>query len=461
MPVSLFIEIGAGLFPSHIAPFLPQLTQDFFAVFYDGALFPMRKITTDSARSMRFARLRRFFIQRHFALLWTGQTISNFGSYITGIGLPVMALLLLHATPAQMGFLAALGALPGLLLGPFIGVWVDRLPRRPILIVTDLGRALLLIAIPIVAASGLLNLAWLYVLVVLTGLLTVCFEIASLAFLPTLLPLADLPAGNSRLGTSAALAEIAGPPLAGLLIQLLSVPVAILLDALSFLVSAFCMGQMRVHERTQAVTSQRPQLWREMREGLGVLLLNPILRAMAVYVGIRNFFGGAFAALYLFYIVQLFGANPLAYGVLVALGGIGALCGSAGANWCARRFGSGRTLIYSALLAGLLSFCTPLAAGPVAAIFALMALSQLVGDTGFAVYSINEISLRQTLVPGNLLGRVNSCMHILSLGIMPLGALLAGLLSEIIGVRLTLLIGASGICVASLWLLLSPLRHPD
>lgn len=399
---------------------------------------------------------RRFFIHRHFALLWTGSTVSSFGSYITSIGLPLAALLLLHATPAQMGLLVALGALPGLFAGLFIGVWVDRLPRRPLMLAADLARALLLALIPLSAAFGLLNLAEFYGVTVLAGLLTVCFEVASLSFVPTLLQPDELVTGNSRLGTSASLAEIAGPPMAGLLISLLTAPLAILLDALSFLFSALCVSLIRVPERPHARV-ERPHFWREMREGLHVLWRNPILRALAAYICTQNFFGGAFAALYLLYTVQLFGQSPFAYSILVAFGGLGALAGSFCAGLCARRFGYGRTLVGSALFFGALSFCTPLAAGPLPVIFTFMAFPQLVGDSGFAIYSINEISLRQTLVPEHLLGRVNACMHILSNSIMPLGALLAGLLSEVIGVRLTLLIGSSGIFLAAAWLVFSPL----
>lgn len=428
----------------------------------------MEKITTDTrahndladaAHPTRFARLQRFFIHRHFALLWISQTVSNFGSHITAIGLPIAALLLLHATPAQMGLLAALGTLPGLFVGLFVGVWVDRLPRRPILIAADLGRALLLVLIPLIAALGWLHLAWFFVVTTLAGLLAVCFDIASLSLLPGLLSSDQLTTGNSRLGTSESLAEIAGPPLAGLLVQLLTAPVAILLDVLSFLFSAFCISRIRVSERSHTTMSQQPRLWSEMREGLDLLVRTPILRALAAYICTQNFFGGAFAALYLLYTVQLFGASPFAYGILVALGGVGALAGSFCANWCTQRFGRGRTLICSVLLPGVLSFCTPLAAGPVPVAFALMALSQLFGDAGFAVYSISEISLRQALVPDHLLGRVNASMHILSRGITPLGALLAGLLGGVIGVRLTLLIGACGIFLACIWLFFSPLRR--
>lgn len=410
-------------------------------------------------RSTLARALRRSLLHRHFALLWTGQTISSFGSHITSLALPLAALLLLQATPAQIGLLTALGALPGLLLGLFLGVWIDRLPRRPLLIAADLGRALLLALIPLLAALGWLHLGWLYLVTVLVGLLGVAFEIASLAFLPSLLSSDELSIGNSRLGTSESLAEIAGPPLAGLLIQLLTAPLAILLDALSFLCSAFCLGLLRVPEHLRAEMAEKSRLWRELGEGLWQFWHNPILRALGGYICTHTFFSGAFAALYLIYAMQLFGTNPLAYSVLVACGGAGALIGSLCANRCARRLGTGRTLIVAALCFGLLSFCTPLASGPAPLIFALMALSQLCGDCGFAIYSISEISLRQQMVPERLLGRVNAGMHILSTGLMPPGALLAGLLSEAIGVRLTLLLGSSGMFLACVWLLFSPLSR--
>ncbi len=403
--------------------------------------------------------LRRFFLHRHFALFWSGQTVSTFCSYITEMGLPIAAWFLLHATPAQMGLLTALAALPGLLLGLLIGVWVDRLPRRSLMIVTGLGRALLLACIPLAAVFGVLHLALFYVVTVLVGLFTACFEVASLSFLPALLQSEELITGNSRLSTSESLAEIAGPPLAGVLIRVLTVPVAILLDVFSFLFSALCISLIHVPETAREASDPHPHLWREMAAGLDALLGHRCLRALAAYSCMQNFFGGAFAVLYLVYTLQRFAGNTLIYGLLVACGGVGALVGSFCANQCSRRFGAGRTLIGSSVLHGLLTFCTPLAAGPVYVVFGLMAFSQLIGDTGYAIYSINEVSLRQQLVPAYLLGRVNACVRMLSIGVMPIGALLAGFLSELIGIRLTLLIGSAGMLLATLWLIFSPLVH--
>jgi predicted MFS family arabinose efflux permease len=400
--------------------------------------------------------LRAFFLHGPFALLWTGQTVSLFGSSISQLGLPLIAVLLLHATPAQLGLLAALGALPGVGLALLIGVWVDRLPRRALLLVADIGRALLLALIPLLAATGLLHFTWLAGIAALSGVCSVGFEVACLSFLPSLLQPEELFTGNSRLATSSALAEIAGPPLAALLIGWLTAPLAILLDACSFLCSALCLSLIRLPAGPGRQMEQ-VSAGRQISQGLRALLGDPRLRALAVYTSLQSFFGGTFAALYLVYTFRLFGA--LACSLLVACGGLGACIGSGCAAWCARRFGSGRTLVAAALLFGVLAFGTPLAAGPAPVVFLLLALSQCVGDTGFAVYTISEISLRQQLVPQALLGRASACLYMLSAGSLPLGALLAGLLSELIGMRLTLLVGACGLLLAVTCLLCSPLRH--
>ncbi len=175
-----------------------------------------------------------------------------------------------------------------------------------------------------------------------------------------------------------------------------------------FLFSALCISLMRVPEPLRAPSTECAHVWREMREGVRVLWSNSILRATAGYICTHHFFGGAYAALYLIYALKLFSENILAFSVLVALGGIGALAGSFCSGYCARRFGYGKTLVGSALFLGTLSFCTPLAVGPLSLVFALMALGQFVGDAGFAVYSIHEISLRQELVPVHLHFRISS-----------------------------------------------------
>ncbi len=400
-----------------------------------------------------------FFLNRHFGWLWMGQTVSNFGSWITGNGLALTAVLMLHATTFQMGLLAALGTMPALVFGLLAGVWIDRLPRKPLLIVADLGRALLLLSIPLAALAGWLRIELIYGVIVLVGTLTVFFEIAHKSFLPALIAREQLAEGNSKLEASSALAEIAGPSLSGLLIQIISAPFAIAFDSLSFLCSALCIGMIRVQESVDLLMERPPSMWRDMWEGLLVLWRDGRLRALAISAGMRNFFGGAFATLYTLYVVRDLGVSPLIYGVLVTMGGLGALLGAFVAPRAVRRFGLGKLLLGSLLIDGCMMLCTPLAAGSSLAVIALLIVSQLIGDCGAVLHSVNEVSLRQSIVPERLLGRVNGSMHFLGTALGPIGALLAGLLSELIGARPTLFIGAIGIMCSFVYLLFSPVRR--
>jgi MFS family permease len=399
-----------------------------------------------------------FFLNRHFAWLWMGQTVSNFGSWITSNGLALTAVLILHATAFQMGLLAALGSVPVMLLGLLAGVWIDRLPRKRLLILADLGRMLLLLSIPLAALSGVLRIELLYMVIMLVGTLTVFFEIAHKSFLPALIAREQLAEGNSKLEASSALAEIAGPSLSGLLIQAISAPFAIVFDALSFLFSALCIGMIRVQEPANLPMERSQSIWREMQEGLQVLWHDGRLRALAISAGMRNFFGGAFATLYTFYVVRDLGVTPLVYGILVTMGGTGALLGALVAPRAARRFGPGKLLIVSLLIDGCMTLCIPLAAGPTLVVVTLLIVSQLVGDCGAVLHSVNEVSLRQTIVPERFLGRVNASMHFIGTGLGPIGAILAGVCSELVGVRPTLFIGAVGILCSFVCLLFSPVR---
>lgn len=309
---------------------------------------------------------RHFFINRAFGLLWSGQTISAFGSHITSSGIPLIAILVLKADPVQVGLLAALSALPNLLFSLLIGVWADRLPRRPIMMLADLARALLLLSLPIAAFGGRLRMEQLYIVTALLSTCTICFDTAYLAFLPQIVRSDQIVEGNSKLGTSISLAEMGGPPLAGGLFQLIGAPLAMLFDALSFLVSALSLGQICPGEVQPILpVKDRAPLWNEMQEGLHTLFSHPLLRALAIYTTTRTFFGGAFAALYTIYIVRELSIAPAIYGVLVALGGVGALIGSLMMPRPTRRFGAKQTLLSGALLHGLLALLTPLAGGPI------------------------------------------------------------------------------------------------
>ncbi|GHO45336.1 MFS transporter [Ktedonospora formicarum] len=394
--------------------------------------------------------LKQIGLSRQFSLLWTGQTISTFGSMITGTSMGLIAVLVLHALPFHLGILAFLEAVPVLVFGPLAGLIVDRVPRRPVLILVDIGRALLLALIPLAAWLGLLRIDLLYIVILLTATLSVFFVVAYQSFLPHLLPPEQILEGNSRLGLSDALAESVGPTLAGALITLIGAPVAIALDALSFLVSALSLGLMRVPEpeRMRRMTSRRP--WGDFLEGIEVIWREPVLRASALGGMLHNFCGGTFAALYTLFVVRELGITPLGLGLAISLGGCGAILGTMLTPWFVRRWGSGRVLIAGILLHACISIWTPWITGASWFVLAFLCASQFVGDIGYQAYALNMLSLRQRLVEERLQGRVHACMHVLNNGIAPLGALLAGALAQFIGVRLTLMLGIVGMLLATL-----------
>ena len=393
-----------------------------------------------------------------FVKLWLGRTVSHFGSGITGIALPLTAVLILGATPAQMGILAALDGVSVLVIGLLAGVWVDRVRRRPLLIATDLGRAVVLSTIPLAALLGVLRIGQLYLVAALAGMLTVIFNVASAAFLPSLIPQGSLVEGNSKLAMSDSLAEIGGPAVAGPLVQLISAPLAIIFDALSFLFSACSLVLIGKPEPPPAAQVQSQSIWSDLVEGLRMVLKNPLLRTLAGSAGIFSLFGNFIGALYALYVIRQLGAPPIFLGLLIATGGVSALAGAFLAERVVQRFGLGRTVAVGLFMYGATGLLIPLAGGSVALALSLLFLSQLIGDASVSIYLIAEMSLQQSLVPANLLGRTNASIQFLSQGIAPVGALLAGTLGGLIGLRLTILIGVLGVMLAGTWLLLSAVR---
>lgn len=393
-----------------------------------------------------------------FLKLWSAQTISQFGSRITREGLPLAAALTLAASPAQMGVLTALSALPVLVVGLVAGVIVDRMRRRPLMIGADLGRAVLLLIVPLAFVQGWLAIPHLYLIAVLTGVLTVLFDVADQSYLPQVVSRDNLVDANSKLGASGSLAEIGGPPLAGVLIQVLTAPVAIVFDALSFVVSAVLIGLMRSPDPRPVPTAQ-PDIWREVREGVAVILGHPVLRVLALTAALSTFFGNFYWPLYSLFGLRELGLTPAVLGILVGMGGVGALGGALVAGWAARRFGVGPAIVGSRLLASLVSVLTPLAGGPTWLAVLMLAIPQLAGDGAMMVYFVNQTSLRQSLVPDRLLGRANASMAVIVGGLGPLGALAGGLLGTWLGIRPTLFLAVAGILAAALWLLASPVRH--
>ena len=398
--------------------------------------------------------------QADFLKLWTAETISVFGSQITGLAMPLTAILVLSATPFQVGLLNAMDTLPFLLVGLPAGVWVDRLRRRPILIVADLGRTILLASIPVAFVLGVLSMPQLYAVGLAVGILTVFFDVAYQSYLPALVDRDRLVDGNAKLEISRSAAAVAGPPVGGGLIGLLGAPIAIALDASSFLVSA--LGILAIRRREPApephldAAGERVGMARSIREGLAYVGRHRLLRSIAACTGTANLFGAMAWSVLMLYAVQVLGLTPGTIGLVLGVGSVGFLVGAFLPDRVQRRVGLGPAIVGSALLGGLAVLLVPLA--PIAMPLPFLIASQFLVGIGQVVYNVSQVSLRQAITPDAMLGRMNATMRFVVWGTMPVGALVGGILGGTIGLRETLLVGAIGESLAVLFVALSPVR---
>jgi MFS family permease len=393
-----------------------------------------------------------------FLKLWAAQAISFFGSQITVLALPLTAAVSLQASATEMGMLRTAEVAPALLIGLFVGAIIDRLRRRPILILADIGRAVLLVSIPLASYLGILQMSHLYVVAFLSGILTVFFDIAHMSLLPSLVPRDRLVEGNSKLEVSRSIAMIAGPGIAGILVQLFTAAVALVFDALSFLGSALFLLLLRAPEAPAAGTAPRQRFWAEIAEGLHTVWRQPLLRTMALSLCIFNFFYNLIGAVYVLYVVRELRIAPATLGLIYTIGSIGFALGATLAGRAARRFGVGPTIVWGACLSDAAFLLIPLASGQHQAVVPLLIAAQLLATFAGPMTAINQLSLRQAVTPDRLQGRVNATMRVIALSAAPVGALFAGLLGGTLGLRPTLVIGALGIQLGFVLLLLSPLR---
>ena len=403
--------------------------------------------------------LRGLWREPDFLRLWAGQTVSRLGSEVSLLALPFAAALTLKANALEMGILNALGYAPFLLLGLLVGVWVDRLRRRPIMITADLSRAALLATVPLAALLGRLTIGQLFVVAFLVGSSTVFFDVAYQSYLPSLVTRSALPEANSKLEASRSVAQTVGPGIAGILVQILSAPVAISLDAISFLVSALSLLLIRGPELVEAPGDPRRSLWSEMREGLAVVLGDGVLRSIAGCTATWNFFAGLFEALYVLYAVRHLGITAGVLGLIFMVGGPGGLAGALAAVPLTRRLGIRRAMLGAVLADGLGNVLVPLASQ--ALVVPLLVIARASDGFAVMVYKINQVSLRQAITPHRLQGRMNATMRFIVWGTIPIGSLAGGGLAQLIGLRAALLIGALGVLLASGWIVLGPIRQVD
>jgi MFS family permease len=402
---------------------------------------------------------RRTGLWRHgdFLKLWASQSISELGSQVSLLALPLTAVVGLHASAFQVAALSTIEFLPFILFTLPAGVWVDRLPHRVILIVGDAGRALLLGTIPIVYTIGGLTIWQLYAVGFLVGILTVFFDVAYQSYLPSLVDKDKLVEGNSKLQITVSAAQILGPGLAGGLIGLLTAPDAIAIDSLSFVASACFVVAIRKRERREPVAHDAaPRRMKEdMLEGLRWVLGNPYLRAQAACTGSSNFFGNVLWAVFIVYAVRDLHLSPGLIGLIFSLGNAGFLVGALLANRIGRLLGIGPTTLLATLLAGPPMLLFPLAPRPNPLPFLIAAM--VISTFGIMVYNITQVSFRQTITPARLQGRMNSVMRLLVWGTMPLGSLLGGTLASTLGLHQAIWIGAIGDSFSFLPILLSPI----
>ena len=397
--------------------------------------------------------------QGDFLRLWGAQTVSDFGARITRDGLPMMAVMALAASPTQLGLLAALASGAGLIVGLAAGDFVDHTLRRPILIATDLFRAAILLTLPLAAWLGLVSMLQVYAAAALVTAASVLFDIADHAYLPGLVGKPLVTDANAKISATESLAEMGGPALAGMLFQWLTAPVAVALNAITYLVSALLLARITAPEPPREADVRRRGWIDGVVTGARTAWGEPRVRVMLIQTGVGGLFGGFFSALYIAFALRGLGLTPALLGLGIATGGVGALIGSLLAQPIARWVGVGTAICLTGAASALGTMILLLSpATPVGAMTGLM-VSQFLGDAFGVVPLILASSLRQTLLPHSVVGRVGATFRAVSGGAIVVGALAGGVLGQVFGLRQTLLFAIAGLLTGPLYGLLSPLRR--
>jgi MFS family permease len=390
---------------------------------------------------------------RNFRFFWLAETISSIGNPFTELALPLTAVLLLQASAFQVGLLRVMEYLPFLLFGLGAGVVVDRYKPAPLLIGSDLGRMVILLSVPIVYFIGQLSMTQLYLVAFGAGILMLLQGVAQQAATRALVERDRLIEANSKIGISEEAAGVAGPGVAGLLIGATSAPVAILVDAVSFGVSALLVWRIRWRTDARATAAVVEPFLRQIREGLAFIVHHRILLPLASSISLLRFFSSMFVAVELVYFVRVLHLSPTTIGLVFAATGLGGVSGAAAAGWLGRRFGVGRIITVGFAPVGTLLI--PLA--PVSAPIPWLVAGGFLGAFSVVVSNVNQLGLRQSMTPRRLQGRMTASMRFLIMAPAPLGAFLGGTLGTLVGLRGTLWVGGLGAILSAVPLLLSPM----
>jgi MFS family permease len=395
--------------------------------------------------------------QPEFLKLWAGQTISVFGDQITVLALPLAAVLTLHASAFEMGVLTSVAWLPHLLLSLHAGLLIDRRgKRRQTMIVADVARAAVLVSVPLAYAFDVLTMPQLYAVAFAVGTISVFFDLSWSTVFVAIVPRRDFVEANSKLFQSRALSYVAGPALAGFLVQLLRAPLAIFVDALSFLGSAAFLSRISAAEPEPEPHDPMLTQRQRLAAGLSFIFRNAVFRASLLSFATTNFFNLMFGALFILYATRELHVRPGLLGVLLAVGAVGGVIGAFVAPWLSRRIGVGPGLMLGSILFPLPLVLVPAAAGPYWLVLSFLFVAEFFSSLGVMVLDVNGNSLGTALTPDRLRARVTGAHRVINYGVRPVGSFLAGVLASWIGVRTTLWISSVGAALGILWLLPSP-----
>jgi MFS family permease len=397
-----------------------------------------------------------FLINHSFALFWTGQTVSTLGAQVTAFAVPLLAAITLHATSLQMGLLRAAEFAPFLILTLPAGVWADLGIRRWLMIAANLIRGAFITVVPLAVLFGWMHLGVLYLVMFVMGSLKVIFEMAYQTYIPEIIERGKLVNANSKIMMSYALGQSTGPGLGGVMVELLGAPMAVLADASTYFLSAICLFQIK-HQEVR-IRHGRENIFRQIADGFRCVGKERHIRSLLYLVTANNFFQNAVMAILVLYATRDLSMRPGLFGVTVSIGGIGAVLGAFGAERLGRWFGPGPFVIWSTTVVGLAALCFPLVnTGNLVGVIAL-AVAYFVLSAGGSAVTVFSWTIRQTLTPNMMLGRMNGAFRFVVTGIMPFGAFFGGWLGDSIGIRATLAVSALGLLVVAGCIRFSPLR---